>query len=153
MRPSCRRLSRAALVAALIATSLAFAKPSQAEEVVAYSGKERSGTIVVRTGERRLYLVIGGGQAIRYTVGVGKPGKQWSGRSRIVRKMLKPAFAPTAQVKRDIPSLPDYIAGGQAQQSARRRGAPAGTWPICDPRHQPSGLGRRFRLLWLHQDV
>ena len=113
MHPLCRRLSRAALVAALITASLAFAKPSQAEEVVAYSGKERSGTIVVRTGERRLYLVIGKGQAIRYTVGVGKPGKQWSGRSRIVRKMLKPAFAPTAQVKRDIPSLPDYIAGGR----------------------------------------
>jgi lipoprotein-anchoring transpeptidase ErfK/SrfK len=113
MRPSCHRLSRAALVAALITASLAFAKPSQAEEVVAYNGKERSGTIVVRTGERRLYLVIGKGKAIRYTVGVGKPGKQWSGRSRIVRKMLKPAFAPTAQVKRDIPSLPNYIAGGR----------------------------------------
>lgn len=112
MRPSCR-LSRAALVAALILLSGAFAPAARAEEAVAYSGKERAGTIVVRTGERRLYLVTGKGQAIRYTVGVGKPGKQWSGRSRIVRKMLKPAFAPPAEVKRDIPSLPNYIAGGR----------------------------------------
>ena len=113
MRPLCRRLYGAALAAALIASSLVLASPSRAEEVVAYAGKERAGTVVVRTGERRLYLVIGKGQAIRYTVGVGKPGKQWSGRSRIVRKMLKPAFAPPREVKRDIPSLPDYIAGGR----------------------------------------
>jgi lipoprotein-anchoring transpeptidase ErfK/SrfK len=112
MRPSCR-LSKAALVAALILASCAFVPASHAEEVVAYGGKERTGTVVVRTGERRLYLVIGKGKAIRYTVGVGKPGKQWSGRSRIVRKMLKPAFAPPAEVKRDVPSLPNYIAGGK----------------------------------------
>jgi lipoprotein-anchoring transpeptidase ErfK/SrfK len=111
MRPSCR-LSGAALVAALILVFCALVPAARAEEVVAYAGKERAGTILVKTGERRLYLVIGKGKAIRYTVGVGKPGKQWAGRSRIVRKMLKPAFAPPAEVKRDIPSLPDYIPGG-----------------------------------------
>ena len=153
MRPSCRRLSRAALVAALIVSSLGFVTATRAEEVVAYGGKERAGTVVVRTGERRLYLVIGKGQAIRYTVGVGKPGKQWAGRSRIVRKMLKPAFAPPAEVKRDIPSLPRYIAGGRPNNPLGAAALLLGAWPICDSRHQPARLGRRLRLLWLHPDV
>ena len=37
------------------------------------------GTIVVKTNERRLYLIINSGHAIRYPVGVGRAGKQWAG--------------------------------------------------------------------------
>lgn len=105
---------RAALIAALflLPLGLATSAPANAEEVVAYSGGQRAGTIVVKTGERRLYLILGHGKALRYKVGVGKAGKQWAGRSRIVRKMRKPAWAPPREVKRDIPSLPDYIRGG-----------------------------------------
>jgi lipoprotein-anchoring transpeptidase ErfK/SrfK len=112
MRPSCRHRTR--VIAALVLFLLSFhpATNVRAEELVTYHGDERRGTVVVRTGERRLYLVLGKGKALRYPVGVGKPGKQWSGRSRIIKKMLKPAFAPPAEVKRDIPSLPEYIAGG-----------------------------------------
>jgi lipoprotein-anchoring transpeptidase ErfK/SrfK len=112
MRTSCRHWARAASLAALFLFSLAPAGRAHAEEVVAYSGDQRPGTIIVRTGERRLYLVLGDGKALRYPVGVGKAGKQWAGRSRIARKMLKPAFVPPAEVKHDIPSLPNYIRGG-----------------------------------------
>jgi lipoprotein-anchoring transpeptidase ErfK/SrfK len=115
MRTSCRHRSRAAPAAVLALFSLVVfspAAPSHAEDLVVYAGSERAGTIVVRTGERHLYFTLGKGKALRYTVGVGKPGKQWSGRSRIVKKMLKPAFAPPKEVKRDIPTLPDYIRGG-----------------------------------------
>src|SRR4051812_2397929 len=41
------------------------------------------GTIVVKTAERRLYLVLGDGTAIRYAVAVGKPGKQWQGQAQV----------------------------------------------------------------------
>jgi lipoprotein-anchoring transpeptidase ErfK/SrfK len=86
---------------------------ADAREVVAFSTPGYSaGTIVVRTGERHLYLVIGNGQAIRYLVGVGRAGQQWAGVSRIDGKYLNPAWAPPAVVKRDKPSLPDVIAGG-----------------------------------------
>jgi lipoprotein-anchoring transpeptidase ErfK/SrfK len=118
MRTSCRHRSRAAPAAVLVLTFLAVlspAAPSNAEDLVAYAGSERAGTIVVRTEERRLYFILGKGKALRYSVGVGKPGKQWSGRSRIVKKMLKPAFAPPKEVKRDIPTLPDYIRGGSTR--------------------------------------
>jgi lipoprotein-anchoring transpeptidase ErfK/SrfK len=115
MRTSCRHRSRAAPAAVLVLTFLApllLPAPTKAEDLVAYAGNQGPGTIVVRTDERHLYFVLGEGKALRYSVGVGKPGKQWTGRSRIVKKMLRPAFAPPREVKRDIPSLPNYIRGG-----------------------------------------
>lgn len=114
MRTPSSKGIRAALVAALFLFSLGLAAsaPALAEEIVAYAGGQRAGTILVKTGERRLYLILGKGKALRYTVGVGNAGKQWAGRSRIVRKMRRPAWAPPREVKRDIPSLPDYIKGG-----------------------------------------
>jgi len=85
--------------------------PAQAREVVAFSGYP-PGTIVVVTHERRLYYVVDAGTALRYPVGVGKAGKQWSGMARIDGKYLNPDWAPPAEVKRDKPSLPDIIPGG-----------------------------------------
>ncbi|MGY3370591.1 lipoprotein-anchoring transpeptidase ErfK/SrfK [Bradyrhizobium sp. GM2.4] len=70
------------------------------------------GTIVVKTNERRLYLVLDSGHAVRYPVGVGKSGKQWAGTTRIDGKYRNPAWAPPAEVKRDKPSIPDVIPGG-----------------------------------------
>lgn len=114
MRTSCHRI-RAALVAALFLFPLSLSPQAAAEELVAYSGKHRPGTVLVNTSERRLYLVLRGGKALRYTVGVGRAGKQWAGRSRIIRKMMKPAWVPPPDVKRDIPGLPDYVAGGSSR--------------------------------------
>ena len=79
--------------------------------MVAFAGYS-PGTIVVKTNERRLYYVVDGGHAIRYPVGVGKAGKQWSGNSRIDGKYLQPAWSPPPEVKRDKPSLPNVIPGG-----------------------------------------
>jgi lipoprotein-anchoring transpeptidase ErfK/SrfK len=99
--------------AAAAAVFLLAAASAEAREVVAFSAPGYSaGTIVVRTGERHLYLVLGNGQAIRYLVGVGRAGKQWAGVSRIDGKYLNPAWAPPAEVKRDKPALPDVIPGG-----------------------------------------
>jgi lipoprotein-anchoring transpeptidase ErfK/SrfK len=80
--------------------------------MVSFEQSYAPGTIVVRTGERRLYLVIDEHRAMRYPVGVGRVGKQWSGATQIDGKYLKPAWAPPADVKRDNPTLPDVIPGG-----------------------------------------
>ena len=86
---------------------------AEAREVVNFRDTSVSaGTIVVRTGERRLYYVMGDGRAIRYPVGVGRAGRQWSGTTRIDGKHIAPAWSPPAVVKRDKPSLPDVIPGG-----------------------------------------
>jgi lipoprotein-anchoring transpeptidase ErfK/SrfK len=100
----------AACLAAITAAPQAYASPS----VVAFGGYA-PGTIVVKTNERRLYLVVDGGRAISYPVGVGKAGKQWQGTSHIDGKYVRPAWSPPAEVKRDKPSLPDVIPGGTPQ--------------------------------------
>ena len=108
MRLLGRPLAGIALVVGLLA-----AAPAEAREVVAFrDGSISAGTIVVRTGERRLYYVMGDGRAIRYPVGVGKASKQWTGTTRIDGKYVKPAWSPPKEVKRDKPSLPDVIPGG-----------------------------------------
>jgi len=93
---------------AAIGLSAAHAAPS----VVASPHGYAPGTIVVKTNERRLYLILGEGQALRYPVGVGKAGKQWAGATRIDGKYRQPAWSPPADVKRDNPSIPDVIPGG-----------------------------------------
>jgi lipoprotein-anchoring transpeptidase ErfK/SrfK len=102
------------LLAGAAALAMTFgAAPVEAREVVAFrDGSVPAGTIVVRTHERRLYLVMGDGSAIRYPVGVGKVSKQWTGTTRIDGKYVKPAWSPPKEVKRDKPSLPDVIPGG-----------------------------------------
>ncbi len=91
----------------------ALAAPAQASPtLVGFHGDYAPGTIVVKTNERRLYLVLEQGQAVRYPVGVGKAGKQWAGVTKIDGKYRQPAWAPPAEVKRDNPNIPDVIAGG-----------------------------------------
>ena len=66
----------------------------------------------MHTQERRLYLVLGAGQAMRYVVGVGRAGRQWAGNVRIDGKHIRPTWSPPADVRRDKPTLPDVIPGG-----------------------------------------
>jgi lipoprotein-anchoring transpeptidase ErfK/SrfK len=70
------------------------------------------GTVVIHTRERKLYLVLGNGMAIRYPVAVGRRDKQWFGTVMIDGKYVEPAWAPPSDVKRDNPRMPDYIPGG-----------------------------------------
>ncbi len=94
--------------AGMLGTTGAQANP----EMVGVRDSYSPGTIVVHTNERRLYLILDSGHAVRYPVGVGKSGKQWAGTTRIDGKYRNPAWSPPAEVKRDKPSIPDVIAGG-----------------------------------------
>ncbi len=91
---------------------LAAAVPAQAREIVPFSDAVMPGSLIVRTAERRLYFVNGNGTAIRYPVAVGKPGKQWAGRTEIEGKYYQPDWSPPEDVKRDKPWLPNLIRGG-----------------------------------------
>ena len=99
---------------AAVFVSFAFApRPALAHgDMVAVRDSYSPGTIVVKTSERRLYLVLSGGKAIRYPVGVGRAGMQWAGTSSINGKYIKPAWSPPASIKRENPRLPDVIPGG-----------------------------------------
>ena len=109
------RLRRLAPLVASFAVSFGFAASTpraQARETVHFSGGERPGTIVVKTHERRLYLVLGNGEAIRYPVGVGKAGMAWNGTTEIDGKYIKPAWSPPDIMRRENPRLPNVIPGG-----------------------------------------
>jgi lipoprotein-anchoring transpeptidase ErfK/SrfK len=79
---------------------------------VSYTGRELPGTIVINTGERRLYLVLGNGQALRYGIGVGRVGFTWAGVTRVSAKKEWPSWTPPAQMLRRRPDLPRFMKGG-----------------------------------------
>jgi len=99
-------------LAATLAIGIPGTAASAAPSLVASPNGYAPGTIVVKTHERKLYLILGEGHALRYPVGVGKAGKQWTGTAHIEGKYREPAWAPPADVKRDNPKIPDVIAGG-----------------------------------------
>jgi lipoprotein-anchoring transpeptidase ErfK/SrfK len=83
-----------------------------AREVVAFDANVAPGTIIVHTHERRLYLMLDQRRAIRYPVGVGRIPHQWSGRTTIEGKYIRPDWAPPPEITRDHPNLPKIIPGG-----------------------------------------
>ncbi len=81
-------------------------------EIVDYPTRQRPGTIVVNTTERRLYFVLPDGKAMRYGVGVGRPGFDWAGAHAITRKAEWPSWTPPSQMLKRRPDLPRHMAGG-----------------------------------------
>jgi lipoprotein-anchoring transpeptidase ErfK/SrfK len=81
-------------------------------EVIRFTERYAPGTIIVKTRERRLYLVQPGGQAIRYGIGVGRIGFTWSGVTRVSMKKEWPDWTPPPQMLRRRPDLPRHMKGG-----------------------------------------
>lgn len=81
-------------------------------EVVSFEGRYAPGTIVVSTSERRLYFVLGDGKAMRYGVGVGRPGFTWGGSHSITMKREWPDWRPPAAMLKRRPDLPRHMRGG-----------------------------------------
>ena len=95
-------------------TSESAAKKSryQGKKVVRYRTSQPPGTIVINTTKRKLYLVMEGGKAMEYGVGVGRQGFSWAGGARIARKAKWPAWHPPAAMRKREPHLPKYMEGG-----------------------------------------
>ena len=81
-------------------------------ETIAYSGPHAPGTIVVSTAERRLYFVLPGQKAVKYGVGVGRPGFEWGGTKTISQKREWPDWTPPPQMLKRRPDLPRHMKGG-----------------------------------------
>ena len=92
--------------------AIAGAPRAQARETVQFNSGYPRGSIVVITHQRRLYYVLGNGQAIRYPVGVGKAGMAWQGRAYVARKLVRPSWGPPEDIWRANPNLPAVIPGG-----------------------------------------
>ena len=81
-------------------------------QIVAYDGKEPPGTIVIDTPHKFLYLVEDGGKALRYGIGVGRPGFTWAGVKTITVKREWPDWRPPEAMLKRQPELPRFMAGG-----------------------------------------
>jgi lipoprotein-anchoring transpeptidase ErfK/SrfK len=86
------------------------ADPAFAREVVTYPSREPPGTIIIDPGSHFLYLVQGGGQAIRYGVGVGGEGFGWSGLATVHAKQEWPDWYPPAEMLQRKPELREHMA-------------------------------------------
>ena len=86
--------------------------PRFMKQKVSYEGNERPGTLIINTQERLLYLVQENGRAIRYGVGVGKPGFAWAGTRQITQKREWPDWTPPDEMLKRRPDLPRHMAGG-----------------------------------------
>jgi len=94
------------------ARPMAQKAPVSDRQIVAYATREAPGSIVVNTVERALYLVLPDGQAVRYGIGVARPGMEWSGTLTIARKAEWPDWRPPAAMLLRRPDLPRFMKGG-----------------------------------------
>ncbi|MBN8969743.1 MAG: L,D-transpeptidase [Rhizobiales bacterium] len=79
---------------------------------VAFEGNYAPGSIIIDTKQRRLFLVTGNGQALRYGIGVGRDGFRWSGVHRVTAKKEWPSWTPPSQMLARRPDLPRHMVGG-----------------------------------------
>jgi lipoprotein-anchoring transpeptidase ErfK/SrfK len=94
------------------ATAGTVESPRLRRQVVEYATREAPGTIVIDTPNTYLYLVLGGGKALRYGIGVGREGFTWSGVETISRAAEWPDWYPPAEMIARQPYLPRFVAGG-----------------------------------------
>jgi lipoprotein-anchoring transpeptidase ErfK/SrfK len=111
-------------------------------ETVSFNGSEAPGTIIIRTSERRLYYVLPDHQALRYGVGVGRPGFTWAGASHIAYKREWPDWTPPAQMLRRRPDLPRHMAGGIDNPLGARAMYIAGTLYRIHGSNEPDTIGQ-----------
>lgn len=86
--------------------------PRFVKQEVAYDGPHKPGTIIIDTPRRFLFLVQPGGRALRYGIGVGRPGFSWAGMKTVTRKAQWPSWTPPAAMLKRRPDLPRFMAGG-----------------------------------------
>ncbi len=80
--------------------------------IVQFNRKEAPSSIVIDSDARYLYFVLADSKAIRYGVAVGEEALSWYGVAKIGRKQEWPTWTPTADIKRRLGNVPDFVEGG-----------------------------------------
>ncbi|WP_434058443.1 L,D-transpeptidase [Coralliovum pocilloporae] len=102
----------------LPAISPSVLKPQLRRRRIRYETDERPGSLVVDTSSFYLYLVERNGTAMRYGVGLGRQGFEWSGRANVAWKRPWPTWTPPDEMIARRPELEKY--------SIRNGGMPPG---------------------------
>jgi lipoprotein-anchoring transpeptidase ErfK/SrfK len=125
-------------------------------QVVAYRSAEPLGTVIIDTPNTYLYFILGGGQAIRYGVGIGREGFTWSGIKTIERKTEWPDWIPPADMLHRQPYLPRFMAGGPGNPLGARAMYLAGTVYRIHGTNAPETIGKQVSsgcIRMLNEDV
>jgi lipoprotein-anchoring transpeptidase ErfK/SrfK len=115
--------------------------PNLKKQLVDYTTKEPVGTIIVDTANTYLYLVLGGGKALRYGVRVGRDGFTWAGTERISRMKEWPDWFPPSEMIERQPYLPRFMAGGNGNPLGARAMYLGKTLYRIHGTNQPSTIG------------
>ena len=115
--------------------------PQFRRTLVDYRTKEPAGTIIVDTPNTYLYLVLGGGKALRYGIGVGREGFTWSGVERVTRMLEWPDWTPPEEMIVRQPYLPRFMAGGETNPLGARALYLGNTVYRIHGTNQPSTIG------------
>jgi lipoprotein-anchoring transpeptidase ErfK/SrfK len=115
--------------------------PQFRRQVVDYNTIEPAGTIIIDTPHTYLYLVLGGGKAMRYGVGVGRDGFTWSGTEHISRMKEWPDWFPPKEMIERQPYLPRFMAGGETNPLGARAMYLGSTVYRIHGTNQPSTIG------------
>jgi lipoprotein-anchoring transpeptidase ErfK/SrfK len=110
-------------------------------QIVGYATREAPGTVIIDTPHTYLYYVLGGGQAIRYGIGVGRDGFTWSGVQSITKKAEWPNWTPPAEMIARQPYLPRFMAGGPGNPLGARAMYLGGTVYRIHGTNAPSTIG------------
>src|SRR5580658_9936622 len=110
-------------------------------QVVSYQGNETAGTVIVDTAHTYLYLILGGGKAMRYGIGVGRQGFTWSGVQTITKKAEWPDWTPPPEMIARQPYLPRFMAGGPGNPLGARALYIGGTVYRIHGTNQPRTIG------------
>jgi lipoprotein-anchoring transpeptidase ErfK/SrfK len=125
-------------------------------QVVTYPTNEAPGTIVIDTADTYLYLVLGGGKAMRYGIGVGREGFTWSGVKTVARKAEWPDWIPPQEMIARQPYLPRFMAGGPGNPLGARAMYLSGTLYRIHGTNAPSTIGQHVSsgcIRMLNEDV
>jgi lipoprotein-anchoring transpeptidase ErfK/SrfK len=112
-------------------------------QLVAYTGPEAAGTIIIDTPHTYLYYVLGGGRAIRYGIGVGRDGFRWSGVQTVARKQEWPDWYPPAEMIARQPYLPRMMSGGPGNPLGARAMYLGNSEYRIHGTNDPSTIGKR----------
>jgi lipoprotein-anchoring transpeptidase ErfK/SrfK len=118
--------------------------PALRRQVVSYFGSEPAGTIIIDPAHTFLYLTLGGGKAMRYGIGVGRQGFEWSGTERIVRKAEWPDWTPPPAMVARQPYLPRWIGGGPGNPLGARALYLGNTDYRIHGTNEPSSIGKHM---------
>ncbi|TDR89907.1 L,D-transpeptidase [Enterovirga rhinocerotis] len=113
-----------------------------ARQMVFFRSNEAPGTIVIHTSEKFLYLVMPNNRALRYGIGVGREGFQWSGLVKVTRKAEWPDWTPPPEMITRQPYLPRFMAGGPGNPMGARAMYLGSTVYRIHGTNQPETIGQ-----------